>query len=52
MMSVPCCDGGSNGGNGLSGDGHTGGHGTGEDVTLYKLDNFVLSPGAGGRGNT
>ena len=42
--------GGSNGGNGddpwyRSDDGH----GTGEDITTYRMDNFVLSPGAGGK---
>ena len=33
----------------MSGNVHTGGYGTGEDVTWYKLDNFVLTPGAGGQ---
>ena len=49
--------GGSNGGNGQDGeesyDFHDfeGGHGTGEDIRQYRLDNFVLSPGAGGNGS-
>ena len=44
------CNGGSNGGDG-EGDcyNHNGGRGTGEDITTYRLDNFVLSPGAGGK---
>ena len=38
-------NGGSDGGDG---GGAGGGSGTGEDVTDFLLDNFVLSPGAGG----
>ena len=42
-------NGGYNGGDGDSfyGDGY-GGHGTGEDLTTFVLDNFILSPGDGG----
>ena len=40
------CDGGYNGGDGESCHGEHGGYGTGEDVTSFKLENFVLTPGA------
>ena len=43
------CDGGSNGGNGDSFFDNKGGHGTGEDISTYKLENWVLSPGVGGQ---
>merc|ERR1712008_327779 len=46
-MSVGC-DGGYNGGDGESCNGEHGGYGTGEDVTSFKLENFVLTPGARG----
>ena len=36
--------------NGGHGGGRTGGDGTGEDVTQYKFENYVLSPGGGGYG--
>ena len=45
---APYCYGGSNGGNGVDGTEGVGGHGTAEDVTSYKFEYFVLSPGAGG----
>ena len=38
--------GGTDGGNGVGGTSE--GQGTGEDVQSFKMDNFVLSPGAGG----
>ena len=49
------CRGGSNGGDGDNGEygddgATTGGHGTGEDITNYNLDNWVLTPGSGGDG--
>ena len=43
------CDGGSNGGDGDGFLTNRGGHGTGEDLSVYKLVNWVLSPGIGGR---
>ena len=45
-------NGGANGGNGEGGDnGYQGGNGSGEDINApsIKLDNFMLSPGAGGQ---
>ena len=44
----PGCDGGTDGSDGKDCD-YDGGHGTGDDVTAYKMDNFVLTPGAGGK---
>jgi len=43
------CDGGTDGSDGEDCYYGDGGHGTGEDVTAYKMDNFVLTPGAGGK---
>jgi len=40
------CDGGTDGSDGEDCS-YDGGHGTGDDVTAYKMDNFVLTPGAG-----
>jgi len=40
------CNGGSAGGNGECANG---GSGTGEDITSYRLQNYQLSPGAGGQ---
>merc|ERR1711976_23853 len=37
------CNGGSNGGNA-----EYGGHGTGEDITAYALESWIVTPGAGG----
>ena len=48
--AVPC-RGGSDGGDGDDGR-EFAGHGTGENVTNYKLDNWLLSPGAGGDGGS
>ena len=42
-------DGGSNGEDGENDQNFDGGHGTGEDVTTYKMNNFALTPGAGGK---
>ena len=42
------CDGGSDGSDGEDCSYGEGGHGTGDDVTAYKMENFVLTPGAGG----
>ena len=47
-MSVGC-DGGTNGGDGVAFGNRDGGHGTGEDILSYELDNFDLTPGAGGQ---
>ena len=49
-----CCKGGSNGGDGESGRSYgggvsKGGTGSGEDITAYKMNNFELTPGAGGK---
>ena len=44
----PGCDGGTDGSDGDDCT-YDGGHGTGDDVTAYKMDNFVLTPGAGGK---
>ena len=44
----PGCDGGTDGSDGEDCF-YDGGHGTGDDVTAYKMDNFVLTPGAGGK---
>ena len=41
------CEGGTDGSDGEDGYYGDGGHGNGEDVTAYKMDNFVLTPGAG-----
>ena len=48
-----CCGpfkGGFNGGDGEDDDQdeYEPGHGTGEDILAYKMENFVLTPGAGG----
>jgi len=43
------CDGGTDGGDGEDCDYGYGGRGTGDDVTAYNMDNFVLMPGAGGK---
>ena len=42
------CDGGYGGGDGDSSGSYHGGHGTGEDIVTFVLDNFILSPGDGG----
>ena len=42
------CHGGADGGDGEYGPYGPGGEGTGEDVSSYKFDNYVLTPGAGG----
>ena len=42
------CDGGCGGGDGDSSGSYHGGHGTGEDIVTFVLDNFILSPGDGG----
>ena len=42
------CNGGSDGGDGEGSDQYNGGRGAGDDVTSYKFDNFILSPGEGG----
>jgi len=42
------CDGGTDGSDGEDCS-YDGGHGTGDDVTAYKMKNFVLTPGAGGK---
>ena len=42
------CDGGTDGGDGEDCDYAHGGRGTGDDVTAYKMENFVLTPGDGG----
>ena len=49
---VSPCRGGSNGGDGDDGSNteSAGGHGTHENVGDYKLDSWVLTPGAGGDG--
>jgi len=44
-----CCDGGTNGGGGVDDKYNDGGKGTAEDISSYKLDNLVLTPGAGGK---
>ena len=46
------CEGGYGGGDGDSSGSHIGGHGTGEDLTIYQFDNVVLSPGNGGHSNS
>ena len=43
------CDGGTDGGDGEDCYYGLGGLGNGDDVTAYKMDNFVLMPGAGGK---
>ena len=43
------CDGGSDGGDGEDDQKNDGGRGTGEDISSYKMENFVLTPGAGGK---
>ena len=47
--TVSPCRGGSDGDDGDDGD-FSGGRGTGEDISNYKLDHWVISPGAGGDG--
>ena len=42
------CDGGTDGSDGEDCFYGDGGHGTRDNVTAYKMDNFVLTPGAGG----
>ena len=42
------CHGGADGEDGEDGPYGPGGEGTGEDVSSYKFDNYVLTPGAGG----
>ena len=44
----PGCDGGTDGHDGED-CAYGGGRGSGDDVTTYKMDNFVLTPGAGGK---
>lgn len=49
--SVSCeCNGGSDGGDGGGdGDTHIGGKGTGEKLSSFPMDTFILSPGVGGQ---
>ena len=47
----PGCDGGTDGHDGEN-CAYGGGRGSGDDVTTYKMDNFVLTPGAGGKYNS
>ena len=47
--SIFGADGGSNGGDGEEGA-FGGGRGTGEDIKSFRMEHFVLSPGAGGKG--
>ena len=42
--------GGTNGGDGWGSQDDNPGHGTGEDISEYKMDNYILTPGAGGEG--
>ena len=44
----PGCNGGSDGGRGGQGPHSNAGRGTGDDVTRYKFDYYVVTPGAGG----
>ena len=45
-------DGGTNGGDGEDGGVGSGGQGSGFDLATIAMDNFNLSPGKGGRGNS
>ena len=49
-LDVRPCRGGSDGGDGDDVGSYSGGHGSSVDISNYKLDHWVLTPGAGGDG--